>query len=200
MRKFLVFGLLLFAPMAYGQGEDLDEPGLYAIFDTTQGEFIIELFLERAPRTVGNFVNLVQGKQDWRHPVTGEVMKGKRFYDGLIFHRVIKKFMIQGGDPAGTGVGGPGYTIKDEFGKGLRHNRPGMLSMANRGPDTGSSQFFITLAPVPHLDGIHAIFGQVYKGMNVVNRIGQVSVDRQTSKPRNDVVINKVTLKQINEP
>jgi peptidyl-prolyl cis-trans isomerase A (cyclophilin A) len=186
--------------MAYGQGEELDEPGLYAIFDTTQGEFIIELFNERAPKTVGNFVNLVQGKQDWQHPVTGEVMKDKRFYDGLTFHRVIEKFMIQGGDPAGTGVGGPGYTIKDEFGKGLRHNRPGILSMANRGPDTGSSQFFITLAPVPHLDGIHAIFGQVYKGMNVVRRIGQVSVDRKTSKPLSDVVVNKVTLKQINEP
>ncbi len=198
MRKFIIIGLLLFVPMAYGQGEDLDEPGLYAVFDTTEGEFTIELFYEKAPKTVANFVNLVQGKQDWKHPGTGEVMKGKRFYDGLTFHRIIDKFMIQGGDPLGTGVGGPGYMIKDEFASGLRHNRPGILSMANRGPDTGSSQFFITLAPVPQLDGVHAIFGQVYKGMNVVSRIGKVRVNKQTSKPLNDVVINKVTLRQIN--
>ena len=132
MRKFLIFGLLLFAPMAYGQGEDLDEPGLYAIFDTTQGEFIIELFYEQAPKTVANFVNLVQGKQDWKHPVTGEVMKGKRFYDGLIFHRIIDKFMIQGGDPAGNGTGGPGYTINPCLGS-IRTNSAKVCATTDRG-------------------------------------------------------------------
>ncbi len=129
----------------------------HVALETSLGTVEIELFADKAPVTAGNFRTLVE----------------KRFYDGLIFHRVIDGFMIQGGCPKGTGTGGPGYTIRDEFGPGLKHDRPGILSMANAGPSTGGSQFFITLAPTPWLDGKHAIFGKVVGGMDVVERIGK---------------------------
>ena len=138
-----------------------------------------ELYPEVAPNTVNNFVSLVK----------------KGYYDGLIFHRVINGFMIQGGCPDGAGMGGPGYTIKDEFSSKLLHDGPGVLSMANAGPDTGGSQFFITLRDCPWLDGKHAVFGKVTKGMEVVYRIGKVATDAN-DKPLKDVVINKITIKQ----
>ena len=138
-----------------------------------------ELYPEVAPESVNNFINLIN----------------KHFYDGLIFHRVIRGFMIQGGCPDGTGMGGPGYTIKDEFSSKLLHDGPGVLSMANAGPDTGGSQFFITLRDCPWLDGKHAVFGKVTKGMEVVYRIGKVATDAN-DKPLKDVVINKITIKQ----
>jgi cyclophilin family peptidyl-prolyl cis-trans isomerase len=128
-----------------------------ATFDTTAGTFKVELFEDKAPVTTKNFIDLAE----------------KGFYDGTIFHRVIENFMIQGGDPTGTGRGGPGYTIKDEFHKDLRHLEPGLLSMANAGPNTGGSQFFVTLAPTPWLDNKHAIFGAVKEGMDVVEKIGK---------------------------
>ena len=139
------------------------------------GKMTLELHPEHAPETVANFVKLA----------------GQGFYDGLIFHRVIEGFMIQGGDPTGTGMGGPGYKIKDEFGEGLKHDDEGILSMANAGPNTGGSQFFITLAPTPWLNGHHAIFGKVVEGMDVVRLIGVVPTDFR-DRPREAVTMEKV--------
>ncbi len=142
------------------------------------GVMKIELYPEVAPQSVRNFISLAN----------------KGFYNGVIFHRVIRSFMIQGGDPNGNGTGGPGYTIKDEFHKDLRHDGPGVLSMANAGPNTGGSQFFITLDKTPWLDGHHAVFGKVIKGMDVVEAIGHVQTDFM-DKPIEDVVINKIEIK-----
>ncbi|MDR1472009.1 MAG: peptidylprolyl isomerase [Synergistaceae bacterium] len=141
------------------------------------GAFKIELFDDLAPKTCRSFMDLAE----------------RKFYDSLIFHRVIDGFMIQGGDPEGTGRGGPGYTIPDEFGEGLAHDAPGILSMANAGPNTGGSQFFITLAPTPWLDGKHAIFGKVVEGMDVVAAIGKVKT-APNDRPITNVVINKLTI------
>ncbi|MDO4988162.1 MAG: peptidylprolyl isomerase [Synergistes sp.] len=149
-----------------------------ATFETNYGTFKIELYNDLAPKTVKNFVDLAN----------------KHFYDKLIFHRVIDNFMIQGGCPKGNGTGGPGYVIPDEFGKGLKHDKPGILSMANAGPNTGGSQFFITLVPTPWLDGHHAIFGHILDGMKVVETIGKVPTD-SADRPLKKVVIEKVTIK-----
>ncbi|WP_302573773.1 peptidylprolyl isomerase [uncultured Acidaminococcus sp.] len=146
-------------------------------FHTNLGDFTAELFEDKAPKTAGNFRELVE----------------KGFYDGVIFHRVIDGFMIQGGDPTGTGMGGPGYTIDDEFGPGLAHSGEGILSMANAGPNTGGSQFFITLAPTPWLDGHHAIFGKITQGMDVVHKIGSTPTDF-ADRPLKDVVMEKVEI------
>lgn len=144
-------------------------------FTTNKGVFVAEMFEDKAPLTTKNFIELVE----------------KGFYDGTIFHRVIDGFMIQGGDPTGTGMGGPGYKIKDEFGEGLKHDDEGILSMANAGPNTGGSQFFITLAPTPWLNGHHAIFGKVVEGMDVVRLIGVVPTDFR-DRPREAVTMEKV--------
>ena len=144
--------------------------GLYAQMKTSKGEIILRLFYQRAQVTVSNFVGLAEGSKEWKDPVTGKAKK-TRFFDNLNFHRVIKDFMIQGGDPLGTGTGGPGYTFDDEFHPELKHNKPGILSMANSGAHTNGSQFFITHVPTPHLDNKHSVFGEVVKGMNVVNAI-----------------------------
>ncbi len=144
-------------------------------FTTNKGVFVAQMFEEKAPQTTKNFIELTE----------------KGFYDGLIFHRVIDGFMIQGGDPTGTGRGGPGYRIKDEFGEGLAHDSEGVLSMANAGPNTGGSQFFITLAPTPWLNGHHAIFGKIVKGMDVVREIGSVATNFQ-DRPVDPVVMEKV--------
>lgn len=149
-----------------------------AEFITNKGNFKIELFGDKAPITVGNFLKLVDNG----------------FYNGLIFHRVIQDFMIQGGCPHGTGRGGPGYTIRDEFHPDLKHDSKGILSMANAGSNTGGSQFFITVAPTPWLDKKHAIFGKVIEGMDVVESISKVDKDRY-DKPLNEVVINSITVK-----
>ena len=149
-----------------------------AEFNTNLGNFKIELFGDMAPLTVGNFIKLVE----------------KGFYSGLIFHRVIPNFMIQSGCPHGTGYGGPGFTIRDEFHPDLKHDNPGVLSMANAGPNTGGSQFFITVAPTPWLDGKHAIFGKVIQGMNVVEKISKVKTDG-SDKPLQDIKINCITIK-----
>ena len=148
-----------------------------ADFDTNKGQFTVELFEDKAPQTTKNFITLVE----------------KGFYNNLIFHRVIDGFMIQGGDPEGTGMGGPGYTIKDEFSPDLKHDAPGILSMANAGPNTGGSQFFITLDKTPWLDGKHAVFGKVIKNMDVVKAIGKVQTG-PNDRPVEDVVINTITI------
>lgn len=144
-------------------------------FTTNKGVFVAEMFEDKAPLTTKNFIELVE----------------KGFYDGIIFHRVIDGFMIQGGDPTGSGMGGPGYKIKDEFGEGLKHDDEGILSMANAGPNTGGSQFFITLAPTPWLNGHHAIFGKVVEGIDVVRLIGVVPTDFR-DRPREAVTMEKV--------
>lgn len=148
-----------------------------ATFDTSKGVFKVQLFEDKAPVTTKNFIDLVN----------------KGFYNGLIFHRVIDGFMIQGGDPQGTGMGGPGYTINDEFSPDLKHDSAGILSMANAGPNTGGSQFFITLAPTPWLNNHHAVFGKVIEGLEVVQAIGKVQTDSR-DKPLKNVVINKITV------
>ena len=171
------------------------KPRVLAHFDTTLGTFTIELFEEKTPRTVANFTGLAEGTKEWKHPKTGE-KSTKPYYDGIIFHRVINGFMIQGGDPLGQGHGGPGYNFEDEFHPDLRHDRVGILSMANAGPNTNGSQFFITLGPTPHLDRRHSVFGAVVDGLDVVKAIGNVAVDKN-DRPTTPVVINKLTIERV---
>jgi peptidyl-prolyl cis-trans isomerase A (cyclophilin A) len=168
--------------------------GTYARFDTSEGIFKIRLFEKEAPKTVENFVGLAEGTKPWRDPATGESKTGP-FYDGVIFHRVIEGFMIQGGDRLGQGTGGPGYKFADEFHTSLRHSKAGILSMANSGPNTNGSQFFITLGPTPHLDNRHSVFGEVVEGMDVVKKIGGVRTGTQ-DRPVKPVVINRVTIER----
>jgi peptidyl-prolyl cis-trans isomerase A (cyclophilin A) len=163
-----------------------------ATLETSKGDIEIRLFEEKAPRTVENFVGLATGEQEWTHPKTGETVDGP-LYDDVLFHRVIEGFMIQTGDPTGTGRGGPGYEFDDEFHDDLRHDGPGIVSMANSGPDTNGSQFFITLDAQPHLDDRHAVFGEVIDGMDVVEEIGSVEVDRN-DKPTTDVYLENVEI------
>ncbi len=158
-----------------------------AKFDTSMGAFEIELYAKECPETVWNFINLAEGRQP--------TSKEGNFYDRLTFHRVIDEFMIQGGCPIGTGTGGPGYTFKDEFNKSLRHNSEGILSMANAGPNTNGSQFFITLEPTPHLDNHHTVFGKVIKGMEIVKEIGKVETG-PNDRPKKPVVINSITVER----
>lgn len=160
------------------QQENTVKNNRIASFETSKGNFRIELFDDKAPITSNNFSALAQ----------------KGFYNGLIFHRVIDQFMIQGGDPNGNGTGGPGYTIPDEFHPDLKHNAAGIISMANRGPNTGGSQFFITLVPTPWLDNKHAVFGKVVEGLDVVQAIGKVKTG-PNDKPLEDVIIKKITIK-----
>ena len=171
------------------------EPGIYAKFDTTEGSFTIRLFDKEAPNTVANFVGLAEGTKEWKHPGTGE-KKTAPYYDGIIFHRIIQGFMIQGGDPLGQGTGGPGYNFGDEFHPSRRHDKAGILSMANAGPGTNGSQFFITLGPTPHLDNRHSVFGEVVSGLDIVKKIGSVPTGRQ-DRPVTPVVMNKVTIERV---
>ena len=158
-----------------------------AVFETNQGTFEAELYARECPETVWNFINLAEGRQD--------TSREGNFYDGLIFHRVIAGFVIQGGCPSGTGTGGPGYNFKDEFDASLRHNSEGILSMANAGPGTNGSQFFVTLAPTPHLDDNHSVFGKVTEGMDVVRKIGSTQTG-PGDRPVDDVVIERVTIRR----
>lgn len=166
--------------------------GLFAVFKTNRGEWTIALEEEKAPETVANFVGLAIGEKEYTDPNTGEKSK-KPFYDGTIFHRVIKDFMLQGGDRLGQGTGGPGYRFKDEFHPSLKHTEPGMLSMANAGPNTNGSQFFITVVKCPWLDGKHAVFGKVVKGMDIVNAIS-VAPTGQMDRPREEVKIESLKI------
>jgi len=166
----------------------------YALFETSLGNFTVELFDTKAPKTVANFVGLAEGTKEWKHPKTGEKKKSP-YYDGLIFHRIIKGFVIQGGDPLGQGHGGPGYQFEDEFHPELRHDRAGVLSMANAGPNTNGSQFFITLGPTPHLDRRHSVFGAVVKGLDVIEKIGATATGAQ-DRPITPVVMKKVTIER----
>jgi peptidyl-prolyl cis-trans isomerase A (cyclophilin A) len=157
---------------------------IYALFDTTAGKFKVRFFPDKAPRTVENFVSLADGTKT-----------GKPFYDGTVFHRVIPDFMIQGGDPQGTGRGGPGYQFADEFHAELRHTQPGLLSMANAGPNTNGSQFFVTVAATPWLDNKHSIFGEVVEGYEIVKQISLLPRNSQ-DRPVKEVKINTVTIER----
>ena len=175
---------------------DIHAPGsgqLYARFHTSQGNLVIRLEEQRAPKTVKNFVGLAMGTQEWVHPRSGQAQKGAPYYDGTIFHRVIPKFMVQAGDPLGQGTGGPGYRFEDEFHPELRHTGAGVLSMANSGPGTNGSQFFITEGPTPHLDNKHSVFGVVVAGGDVVNKIARVPTAAR-DKPVVDVVLQRVEI------
>jgi peptidyl-prolyl cis-trans isomerase A (cyclophilin A) len=189
--RFLLAALAL---VAAARLEAAMLPGTYAVFTTTEGTFTVRLFDQEAPNTVANFVGLAEGTKEWTDPRSGEKVK-KPYYDGIIFHRIIDGFMIQGGDPLGQGTGGPGYNFNDEFHPKLQHTKAGILSMANRGPNTNGGQFFITLAPTPWLDNKHAIFGEVVEGMDVIEAIGKVPVGA-ADRPVKDVRISKVTIER----
>jgi peptidyl-prolyl cis-trans isomerase A (cyclophilin A) len=169
-------------------------PVLYARFATTEGTFTVRLFEQQTPKTVANFVALAQGTKEWTDPTT-RAKSTRPFYDGLVFHRVIADFMIQGGCPMGSGMGGPGYQFEDEFTPGLKHDKPGILSMANAGPNTNGSQFFITLAPTPWLDNRHSVFGEIAEGMDVITAIGRTATGRQ-DRPAKDIRIESVTIER----
>ena len=172
------------------------QPGIYATFNTSEGTIVCRLFEQDAPVTVKNFVELAEGAREWTHPHTRAKSKTP-LYNSTIFHRVIPDFMIQGGDPAGTGMGGPGYQFQDET-KGSPHkfDKPGKLAMANAGPNTNGSQFFITVTATPWLTGNHTIFGEVIDGQDVVDKITKVPRNRQ-DKPSKDVVLNSVTIERV---
>ncbi len=168
--------------------------GTYAVFETSLGSFTIRLFEKEAPKTVANFVGLAEGSKEFRDPKTGKDVK-RPFYDGLIFHRVIPEFMIQGGCPNGDGRGSPGYRFDDEFHPSLQHDKPGKLSMANSGPNTNGSQFFVTVAATPWLDNRHTVFGEVVEGYDIAEKISKTARDR-SDKPLEPVIIQRVRIER----
>ena len=184
--------VVLLAALSPALGSERLPKGLYAQFVTSMGDFTCELYEDKAPKTVENFVELASGEKRFTDPRSGKKVR-RRFYNGLRFHRVIKRFMIQGGCPLGNGTGGPGYQFEDEFHPSLKHDGPGRLSMANSGPGTNGSQFFVTTAPQSHLDNKHSIFGQVVDGMPTVRKIERVKRDAN-DKPRRPVVIRQVMI------
>ncbi len=194
----LVAGAFAQTPPAAAPAAPAREPGLYATINTTLGAITVKFYEKEAPITVKNFVGLARGTKQWKDPKTGQ-MVSRPLYTGTIFHRVIPGFMIQGGDPLGTGMGDPGFTIPDEFVPALKFDVPGRLAMANTGqPHTGGSQFFITDVPTPHLNGLHTIFGQVVEGQDVVHKI--ISVPTAHEKPVTPVKITSVVIKREGPP
>lgn len=185
---FYLFAIALTLFACSDEYPDLED-GLYAEFETSNGDFVAELYHDQTPITVASFVSLAEGKSS----MVDSTYKDKKFYEGIIFHRIIDGFVIQGGDPTGTGSGGPGYRFPDEVVDSLSHDSKGILSMANAGPGTNGSQFFVTLAPTPNLDGRHTVFGKVVAGQDVVDSIGKVETN-PADKPLEDVVIKKVNI------
>jgi peptidyl-prolyl cis-trans isomerase A (cyclophilin A) len=175
-------------------------PGVYAHFTTNHGDFIVKFFDKDAPKTVANFVGLAEGKKPWTDPRTNRQIR-RPYYRNVLFHRVIPNFMIQGGDPEGTGMGGPGFTFDDEISPNHRHNKPGIVSMANRGPNTNGGQFFITVAPYPSLDGKYSIFGEVVEGLDNVVAISKVPTSGPRgdppNRPKKDVLISNVRIERV---
>jgi len=197
MKKWMILAMLLVVPAAFAQEKPKLNPGVYANFETSMGNFTTELFEKDAPNTVANFIGLATGTKEWKDPKTGAAMKGKPLYDGLIFHRVIPGFMIQGGDPLGNGMGGPGFNIKGEV-KRL-HGDEGALAMANSGsPDTAGSQFYVTVAPYAYGDQTHGytVFGKVVSGMDVVRTISKVKTGAN-DRPVTPVVIKKISIERV---
>jgi peptidyl-prolyl cis-trans isomerase A (cyclophilin A) len=168
---------------------------LYAHFTTSEGDFTARLFDAETPNTVANFTGLADGSKEWTDPRSGQRVK-QPYFNGTIFHRVIADFMIQGGDPLGQGTGGPGYNFADEFHPALRHSKPGILSMANRGPNTNGGQFFITLVPTPWLDDKHSVFGEIVEGMDVVKKIGSTPTTKPGDRPVKPITIQAVTIER----
>ena len=168
---------------------------LYAHFTTSEGTFTVRLFDDEVPNTVANFTGLAEGSKEWTDPRTGSKTNA-RYLDGTVFHRVIEGFMIQGGDPLGQGTGGPGYTFADEFSPKLRHDKAGVLSMANRGPNTNGGQFFISLAPTSWLDNKHTVFGEIVEGMDVVKKIGSTPTSKPGDRPVKPITIQSVTIEK----
>jgi len=168
---------------------------LYAHFTTSEGDFTARLFDAETPNTVANFTGLADGSKEWTDPRSGQRVK-QPYFNGTIFHRVIADFMIQGGDPLGQGTGGPGYNFADEFHPALRHSKPGILSMANRGPNTNGGQFFITLVPTPWLDDKHSVFGEIVEGMDVVKKIGATPTSKPGDRPVKPITIQSVTIER----
>ncbi len=166
---------------------------MIANFETNKGNFKVKLFAEKAPKTVANFVGLAEGTKEWADPKTGAKVK-KPLYDGLIFHRVMPNFMIQGGDPKGNGTGGPGFQFEDEIVPDLKHDKPGILSMANAGPNTNGSQFFVTVAKTPWLDGKHTVFGEVIEGMDVVMEISKAKTSQD--RPLENITIKSLKIEK----
>ena len=193
MKKIFIIATLV-AVFAFGHTAHSQEKKgpLYATLKTSMGDIVIQLFDDKAPKTVANFVGLASGTKEWTDSKTGEKTK-KPLYNGTIFHRVIPGFMIQGGYPLGNGTGGPGFRFEDEFQPDLRHSKAGILSMANAGPNTNGSQFFITHQPTPFLDNKHSVFGEVVKGQEIVIAIGNVPRDPR-DRPIKDVVIKEVVI------
>src|SRR5688500_12871320 len=170
-------------------------PGVYAHITTNHGTMVARLFDKEVPRTVENFVGLAEGKKQWRNPRT-KTMVRRPYYNNLTFHRIIPGFMIQGGDPEGTGMGGPGFEFADEFNPKLRHGKAGILSMANKGPNTNGGQFFITLVPTPHLNDRHSVFGELVEGTETLMAIGKVPTGAQ-NKPIKPVIIKSVRIERV---
>jgi peptidyl-prolyl cis-trans isomerase A (cyclophilin A) len=171
-------------------------PGVYAHITTNHGGMVARLFDKEVPKTVENFVGLAEGKKQWRNPRTNSMVR-RPYYNNLTFHRIIPGFMIQGGDPEGKGFGGPGFTFEDEFHPKLHHNKAGILSMANAGPNTNGGQFFITLAPTPHLDNRHSVFGELVEGMDTLMAIGKVSTTKPNNMPVKPVVIKSIRIERV---
>jgi peptidyl-prolyl cis-trans isomerase A (cyclophilin A) len=191
MLKTFVVIVLMAALAASAEAQEKSGP-LYATMKTSMGDIVVRLFDDKAPKTVANFVDLATGKKEWTDPKTGQ-KTNRPLYNGTIFHRVIPDFMIQGGDPLGNGTGGPGYRFEDEFNPDLRHSKSGILSMANAGPNTNGSQFFITVKPTPWLDGRHSVFGEVVKGQDVVTAIVNTPRDPR-DRPLKEVVIKEIVI------
>jgi peptidyl-prolyl cis-trans isomerase A (cyclophilin A) len=166
---------------------------MYAHFTTTEGNFTARLFDTETPNTVANFAGLADGSKEWTDPRSGRKVK-EPYFNGTVFHRVIEGFMIQGGDPLGQGTGGPGYTFGDEFHPKLKHDKAGILSMANRGPNTNGGQFFITLAATPWLDNKHSVFGEVTEGMDIVKKIGGIQTSKPGDRPVKPITIESVRI------
>jgi len=196
-RLVLAIGLMVLPVLAVAGQEGAKKPGgkVFALFTTSQGNFTVELFEKDAPKTVANFIGLAEGTKEWTDPRSGEKTK-KKYYDGLVFHRVIAGFMIQGGDPLGNGTGGPGYKFEDEFGSGRKLEKAGILAMANSGPNTNGGQFFITLAPTAWLNGKHTVFGEVTQGMDVINKIGATKTTKPGDKPVTPITIQSVKIER----
>src|SRR5882724_10168186 len=193
VRTILLLAVLFLSASIGKAGESPENKGpLYATLKTSMGDIVVQLFDDKAPKTVANFVGLASGAKEWTDPKTREKVK-RPLYNGTIFHRVIPGFMIQGGDPLGNGTGGPGYRFEDEFNPDLKHSKPGMLSMANAGPNTNGSQFFIIHKATPWLDGKHSVFGEVVKGQNVVDAIANVPRDFR-DRPIKEVVLQEVII------
>ena len=202
MKKIILAGaagLVFLSNLVFARADkQKNSEELLVTLQTSKGDITCVLFEKEAPKTVANFIGLARGTREWIDPRTGKTVK-KPLYDGTIFHRVIPDFMVQGGDPLGTGTGGPGYQFEDEIAGGLAFDRPGRLAMANAGPGTNGSQFFITVAPTPWLNGRHTIFGQVVKGQEVVKAITLVKRDGN-DKPLEPIILKKVIIQKQSTP